>query len=448
MFDKLPPHNADAEIGLLACLMLAQRDKNEVALAEMRAGITPDSFNQADNGLIFHAACTLIDANRPLDVITLREELMKRDLLDQIGGGGYLAVILAAEYSWNFGPRYAEIVRDKYALRQTIALCNATLQAAYAPGAEAGEVAGELVRGAASLATNGRATIAVSLEEVLHEVYDQATTSGQPMLPVPFDFLESWLGGGFADQDFVIVAGWPSHGKSAFCKQIAQFLAWKGYAGGIVSLEESRHKIARNILSAESGVSNSLIRSGGVNGEAGKLSDAIAALAGQKLYIEDSCCTIADVTTAISLGVAKQGWRWAVVDHLDLVDIGRLDAENETQRHGQLSRSLKLLARRLHIPIFAVKQLRKLESGSRRKPTPHDLRQSGSYHADADVILFIDSDDVHHRDDTSWTNTRKTSVIGAKIREGTGGIRLLDWDGSVQRFTQTFESPFGQKEAV
>ncbi len=159
-------------------------------------------------------------------------------------------------------------------------------------------------------------------------------------------------------------------------------------------------------------------------------------LAGRKFYIHESAQTLAQVTTAIDIGVVKQGWKWAMVDHLDLVDTGKMDTEeNETGKHNAMSRTIKHLAKRLNIPIFAVKQLKKRGTAI-RKPSPDDLRASGAYHADADVVLFSDSDDVHHREDTGWQTTGMTSIIGSKVRAGTGGIRQVKWHGATQSLVE------------
>jgi replicative DNA helicase len=438
-FDRMPPHAIDAERCVLGSLMLAGMDP--LVFAEIRGAVTREAFFQVDHQIIFDAICETMDAKGTVDAIILRDELDRRQLLAEVGGLGYIAELLNCVPAYVHGPHYAGIVAEKARMRSLIALANDTLRDAYAPGAESSELLQAFIDRAAGLHSTGRSQDAVLLETALHEVFKDAMSGGVPMMPFPFSFINDFLGGGVADGEFVIVAGWPSHGKSGFIKQCGAHFASEGYPGGIVSLEESRKKIARNLLSSESGVPNKSIRRGISDGnDCSRLQEAIGRLANHKLYISDRALTLAQVVTAIDLGVAKQGWKWAMIDHLDLVDIGRADdSESGNAKHTHLSRTMKHTARRLNIPIFAVKQLKK-RGTSIRKPSPDDLRESGSYHADADVIIFVDSDDVHHREDPGWHETGMTDLIVSKAREGTGGLRKVEWHGRTQQYRDPKEN--------
>jgi replicative DNA helicase len=431
-FDRLPPRNIDAERCMLASMMLDKdilRDVLQIASAD-------DCFLE-DHIIIFRAIAGLRALEKPIDAVILREELVRIGELESIGGFQYLAVILSTVPSPANGAHYARIVAEKSALRRLIRQSYEQLKRAMAPDAESAEINQWAISELATQHATGRTPAAVVLEDALHEVYEEATGDGVPMISLPFSFLNDWTGGGLASGEYVIIAGWPSHGKSAFCKQIAAHFAKHGHPGGIVSLEESRKKIARNILSSTTGVNNKDIRKGRITGnQADKLVDGIAALAGQKLYIHDTAQTLVQVVTSIEVGVVQQAWEWAIVDHVDLIDMGRSDNDDSaTTRHNAMSRTLKHLAKRLNIPVIAVKQLKKRGTAI-RKPSPDDLRDSGAYHADADVVLFSDSDDVHHREDPNWRATGMTSIIGSKVREGTGGMRYVQWNGQTQSLVE------------
>jgi replicative DNA helicase len=436
--ERLPPYAIDAEMCCLAALLLAGAES--ALFAETKGLLSRDAFFQSDHQILFDVICETAQRRKAIDYLILREELIKRQLLEEVGGVSYLAELANCLPSAAHGPHYAQIVAEKGMLRNLIGLANDTLRKAYGPGAESGEILQEFIDRAAGLHSTGRSPDAVMLEAALHEVYEDAMSGGVPMMPFPFGFINDYLGGGAADGEFIIVAGWPSHGKSAFIKQCAAYFTSKGYAGGLVTLEESRKKIARNLLSSESGIPNKAIRRGITSAnDSVQMMEAISRLAPRKLYIHERAVTLAQIVTAIDIGVARQGWKWAMIDHLDLVDIGAVgDADGNTAKHSHLSKTIKHTARRLNIPILAVKQLKK-RGTTIRKPGPDDLRETGAYHADCDVMIFVDSDDVHHREDSNWQESGLTDLIVSKAREGTGGLRKVKWCGRTQQYREQHE---------
>lgn len=448
-FDKIRPHDIDAERSVLGSMMLPYA--TDQMTAELRGMVVKDDFFSPDHQVMCEAVFKVIDRSGAADFVTVREELTRMGKWDEVGGTSIIGEIVQLGFFQFQAIHYAKIVCEKSALRKMIQLGNDVALRSGLREASSEEIRGMIVN---ALADHQRSTglpEAVVLEDAMRDVYEQAEGAGTPMLALQWDFLNDWLGGGVALGELIIIAGWPSHGKSALCKQFGEFLSMTGHAGGIVSVEESRHKIARNLLSAQSAIPNREIRSGKMTEQRLiTLQNAIIELAPAKLYIQDRAQSLSQIVTSIELGVLKQKWEWAVIDHLDLVDIGDVSAENETTKHSTLSRTVKNTAKRLNIPIFAVKQLKK-RGTSIRKPSPDDLRQSGGYHADADVILFVDSDDVHHREDTHWKKTGFTDLILSKAREGTGGIRELRWDGPTQRYQPKKEhapnyDPFGSSE--
>jgi replicative DNA helicase len=440
--ERIAPFDVGAEKCVLASLMLNGGDRD--LWARTVEGVNRESFYQPDHCVIFDVLTSMYRDNSAIDAVLVRAELEKRTVagggtaLADIGGVAYLGEILNSVPSAAHGPHYAAIVRTKGVLRSLIRCAHDTVEQCYQHGAEPGLILQQMIDRLAGMHVAARGQSIVKLSDALMDVYDKATSGGVPLTALPFAQLNDWLGGGIGDGEYVIVAGWPSHGKSALTKQIGAEWAGKGIPGGIVALEESRHKIARNILSAESGVPNKSIRAGTRDAnECRAMSDGMARLGRTPLYICDTASRLAEIQTAIDLGVARHGWRWAVIDHADLIDLSSVHGDGETAKHNLISRTVKFIAKRLNIPVFLVKQLRKPEGHAKRKPTPGDLRQSGAYHQDADVILLVDSDDVHHRDNPGWDRTGLTDVILPKAREGTGGTTQLRWDGSVQRYADS-----------
>ncbi len=428
--DRTPPQDLQAEKCVLASMML-DRD----CVSSCRSILGRDDLFLTDHQHIFDALASLADSGKPIDAVLLRDELVRRGKLDEVGGTHTIAEMLNSIPSSAHAEHYAKIVKDKSILRSMIRTATEVIRDAYEGFADPLELNQRMLDRAAAFAAT-KSSIRISLlEEVLHEVYEECGAGGATLYPLGFPKLDDWLGGGVAKGELVIIAGWPSHGKSAFAKNVGMNFAAAGMAGGFVTLEESAKKIARDMLAAESGVPGKLIRSGqGLSrSHFSAMGEAIGRLAPRQVWINENDASLAGVCNAVNLGVAKHGWKWAVIDHADLIDLNTVRGEGDTSRHDQISRTLSRLRSRLGIVLIVIKQLVK-PGNVIRKPTPGDLRASGAYQQDADVILLVDSDDVHHREDPSYQQTRITTVSVSKARSGTGGMAELKWDGSVQRF--------------
>src|SRR5437764_266187 len=206
-FDKLPPHSIEAEMCLLASMMLDKEMVGQVVQIVDR-----EAFFQADHQFIFDVLVKLYEQNRPIDAVILREELLKRQLLDEIGGVQYLAAILSSVPSAAHGAHYASIVREKALLRQLIAASNDTLRDAYAPHEQAELVLDRAEKRVFEIAQKKVGKSMVAMEEVLHEVFEMIENRGQRGIETGFFELDDMMNG-LQNGEMVIVAARPSMGK-------------------------------------------------------------------------------------------------------------------------------------------------------------------------------------------------------------------------------------------
>src|SRR5918993_4762284 len=207
-FDKLPPHSIEAEMCLIASMML---DKEMVGTA---VGIVDrEMFYQADHQIIYDILIKLYEQNRPIDAVILREELVKRQLLDEVGGSAYLAAILNSVPSAAHGMHYAGIVREKALLRQLIAASNDILRDAYAPHEQAEIVLDKAEKRIFEIAQRKIGNAMVPMEDVLHEVFEMIENRGQRGLETGFFELDDMMNG-LQGGEMIIVAARPSMGKA------------------------------------------------------------------------------------------------------------------------------------------------------------------------------------------------------------------------------------------
>src|SRR6266446_4731175 len=218
-FDRLPPSAVEAEMCLLASMML---DKDMIG--QVVQIVDREAFYQADHQIIFDIIVKLYEQNRPIDAVILREELIKRQLLDEIGGVQYLAAILNSVPSSAHGAHYAGIVREKYLLRQLIAASNETLRDAYAPHEQAELVLDKAEKRVFEIAQKKVGKSMVKMEDVLHEVFEMIENRGQRGIETGFFELDDMLNG-LQRGEMIIVAARPSMGKTAMAMNVIEHVA-------------------------------------------------------------------------------------------------------------------------------------------------------------------------------------------------------------------------------
>ena len=415
---KIPPQNLEAESSVLGGILL-ENDAINLVLELLRH----DDFYRESHRKIFRAMIELSDRNEPIDLITLSEFLKSRNDLEAIGGTAYLAsladfVPTAANISY-----YARIVREKSILRSLISTATDIATRGYEDQGNVEEfldnaekvifdISEKKVK-ASFVAVGDMIKDTLKTVEKLYERKEMVTG-----VPTGYDDLDR-LTAGLQPADLIVVAGRPSMGKTAFSLNIATNAAFAGTGVAVFSLEMAKEQLVLRMLCSEARVDNSKIRSGYL-GERDfpKLANAAGRLHEAPIYIDDTpAISILELRAKARRLVRDRTKRVGliVVDYLQLMR-GMGQANNREQEISEISRSLKALAKELHVPVIAISQLnRRVEDRGDKRPMMSDLRESGAIEQDADVIMFIYRDEVYN---PKSDNKGIAEVIVAKQRNG------------------------------
>jgi replicative DNA helicase len=438
---KLPPHSVEAEQSVLGGLLLENHAWERVADL-----INEQDFYRADHRHIWKQIVRLIDDNKPADVVTVAESLESHNRLDDCGGLAYLAALAQNTPSAANIRRYAEIVRERSVLRKLVEVGGEISTAAFNPnGRSATDILDEAekkvfdIKEAGAKATQGFQPLQPLLKEVvtrIDELYNRDNPSEVTGVPTGYHDLDTKTSG-LQPGDLIIVAGRPSMGKTAFSLNIAENVALdSNLPVAVFSMEMGATQLVMRMLGSVGRLDQHKLRTGRITDDDWpRLTHALGSLNEAKLYIDESPGLTAMEVRARARRLARQceGGQLGliVLDYLQLMS-GNGQGENRATEISEISRSLKSLAKELHVPVVALSQLnRSLEQRPNKRPVMSDLRESGAIEQDADVILFIYRDEVYNPD----TPDKGTAeIIIGKQRNGPIGMVRLTFLGEYTRF--------------
>lgn len=425
---KIPPHSIEAEQAVLGGLMLDVEAWDKIA-----DRITALDFYRRDHVLIFQAIAELIAQNRPIDVITVSEIYSDLAYLGALAKNTPSAANIVA---------YADIVKEKSLLRKLIEVGESITELGFN---SKGKIAKELVDEAErkvfaiaerqSLKQQGIKNIAEILTNTIARI-ELLSESDSPITGVSSGFADfDKLTSGLQRADLVIVAGRPSMGKTTFAMNVAEWISMKTDKPVLIfSMEMPAEQLAMRMLASLARIELQRIRSGQLHDDDWpRLSSAIAMMASRKMFIDDSgSLSPIEVRARARRLLREQGeLGMIVVDYLQLMRVPG-NNEHRAAEISEISRSLKILARELNVPVVALSQLnRSLEQRTDRRPIMSDLRESGAIEQDADLIVFIYRDEVYNKD-SSYKGTAE--IIIAKQRNGPTGMMRLTFLGHFSRF--------------
>ncbi len=429
-FDRLPPQDVQAEMCLLASMML---DK------EMIGNIIPlvdrDAFFQPDHQVIFDILLKLYEQNRPIDAVILRDELGKRLLLEEVGGVAYLTRILAAVPSSAHGAHYGAIVREKFLLRQLISASNEILRDAYAPHDRAELVVDAAEKRIFEIAQKKISGQMVPMEQVLHEVFESIENRGQRGLATGFFDLDDLLNG-LQKGEMVIVAARPSMGKTALAMNMIEAIAADQMMPcAVFSLEMSKHQLAQRMLCSRGEIDSHKLRRGLLQShEYAKLATVVGQLAKAPIWVDDTPgLTPLDLRAKARRLKLQHGVQAIMIDYMQLMDNPGPDSRQ--QQISEISRGIKAVARELEVPVIALSQLNRASEGrDGHRPRMSDLRESGSIEQDADVVMLLHREDYYKQQEPDYQPDNIAEVIIAKQRNGPTGVVKLTFDNRSTRF--------------
>ncbi len=419
LLQRVPPQNLEAEVSVLGGILLENEALNNV-LEILQA----NDFYREAHRKIFTAMIQLYERNDPVDFITLAEALKKKDELEAVGGLEYLnqlvnSVPTAANISY-----YAHIIKEKSLLRKLIQRATEIINEGYANSGDINEFLDRAERLIFEISEDRVRPSFYTLKDILKTSFktiEKLYEKRQIITGVPTGFTKlDELTSGLQPSDLIIVAGRPSMGKTTFALNIAQHAAIEaGITVAIFSLEMAKEQLALRMLCSEAKIDAHRLRGGFLSENdwprltkaAGKLSEAL-------IFIDDSPAISALEMRAKARRLkAEHNLGLVVVDYLQLMR-GRTDSETREQEISDISRSLKALAKELHIPVMALSQLnRRVEERGDKRPQLADLRESGAIEQDADVIIFLYRDEVYNRAEDN-PNKGKAEIIIGKQRNG------------------------------
>ena len=433
---KVPPHSVPAEQSVLGGLMLDNDAWDQVA-----DRVSDEDFYRRDHRLIFRAIRDLAENGKPLDVVTLAEKLEKTRELNDAGGLAYLGALAKDTPSAANIRAYADIVRKHSVLRQMVRIGTDIANAAYFPeGRESKDLldfAEQQVFQIAEQGNRGKRGF-TRIKDLLTKAVDRIDHLFQldnPITGVPTGFNDfDEMTAGLQPSDLVIIAGRPSMGKTTFAMNIAENAAIKHKVPvAVFSMEMPGEQLAMRMMSSLGRIDQHKVRTGKLDDDDWpRLTSAVSILAEAPLFIDDTpALSPTDLRARARRLKREHDLGMIVIDYLQLMQVAG-NRENRATEISEISRSLKALAKELHVPVIALSQLnRSLEQRPNKRPVMSDLRESGAIEQDADMIVFIYRDEVYNEDSP---DKGTAEIIVGKQRNGPIGMKRLTFLGKYTRF--------------
>jgi replicative DNA helicase len=429
-FDRLPPHSIEAERCLIASLMLDKEMIGQVVTIVDR-----EAFYQTDHQIYFDILVKLYEQNKAIDAVIVREEMIKRQLWEEVGGTEYMATLLSAVPSSAHGAHYAQIVREKFLLRQLIAASNDVLRDAYAPHEKAELVLDKAEKRIFEIAQKKIGSSMVPLENVLHEVYEMLEERGRRGLETDFQEIDDMLNG-LQNGELIIIAARPSMGKTAFAMNIVEAVsANHRLPCAVFSLEMSKQQLAQRLLCSRAGIDAQKVRKGLLQREEfHHLAATVNELSKASIWVDDAPgLTVLELRAKARRLKLQHDIKLIMIDYMQLMD--NPGVESRQQQISEISRGIKAVARELNIPVLALSQLnRGSENRDGHRPRMSDLRESGSIEQDADVIMLLHREDYYRMSEPDFMPDNIAEVIIAKQRNGPTGTVKLTFDNKTTTF--------------
>ncbi len=427
-FNRILPSNIEAEKALLASI-LASPD----AMYEAFSRLLSSDFYQPSHQVIYEAMINLNKIGKAVDLVTLSEKLLKEDKISIAGGIGYVAEISDFISTPSIAENYIEIIKEKSILRQIIWLSNETAAEGFSGKLSAEELLAKAEQGLFNIASYKLQTeltpVSNFADELAHEIEDLHKSKGKNIAGISTGFTKlDMLTSGFQKGDLIIIAGRPGMGKTAFSLNIAQNASLSQSKNvAFFSLEMTKKQLASRIISRIGRVDNYMMRTGRFDdNQWSDITSAIDELSTAKLYIDDTP-TLSAMQMAAKCRKAKlkYGLDLVIIDYLQLISMR--ERERKDLEVSETTRSLKILAKELDVPVVLLSQLnRSLESRDNKRPHLADLRESGAIEQDADVVLFIYRDRVYKQKSESEDEDNTAEIIIGKQRNGpTGTAKLM-----------------------
>ncbi|HBM76281.1 MAG TPA: replicative DNA helicase [Clostridiaceae bacterium] len=430
---RVPPNNMEAEQSVIGAMLL---DKN--AISEASEILRGDDFYKEAHKLIFESIMELYDKNEPVDLVTLVDNLRKKNILEAVGGITYISNLLESVPTTANIRYYAKIVEDKSTLRKLIKSSSETIDKCYTGAEDVPSILDKTEKDIFDISQKAVTHDIEPMSRILEKGFDEIEKLYQnkgAITGVPSGFPELDIKtSGFQKGDMILIAARPSMGKSAFAMNIAQYAAIRNNNSvAVFSLEMSKEQLAYRMLCSEANIDMLKLRTGNLDDDDWvRLAQCAGPLASAKIFLDDTpAISITEVRSKCRRLKIEYGLDLIIIDYLQLMQ-GRGKTENRQQEVSEISRSIKALAKEMDTPVIAISQLsRAPEARTDHRPMLSDLRESGSIEQDADLVSFLYRDDYYNKD-TDKKNIAE--VIIAKQRNGPTGTVELAFIGKYAKF--------------
>ncbi|MEX0874962.1 MAG: replicative DNA helicase [Actinomycetota bacterium] len=430
---RVPPHSVEAEESVLGAMLLS-----ETSISDVLEKLRPDDFYKPAHRRIFDAVVSLFGRGEAVDSVTVAEELRRTGQIEEVGGKPYLFHLVNSVPAASNATYYARIVEETSILRRMIEATQQAAAMAFESADDVDHIVDQVEALIFSVAQKRLGDRFSHIRDLLHEHLEQVEAlqlRGASITGVPTGFVDlDNLTSGLQPSNLCIVAGRPSFGKTSFALNIAQQAATEhAIPVAIFSLEMSKMELVQRLVCAEALVDVHKLRTGNLSDQDwSRLATAVGRLADAPIYIDDTeSVTVLEIRAKARRLKQKTGLGLVIIDYLQLMS-GPRRSENRQQEISEISRSLKILARELQVPVIAVSQLsRAVEARQDKRPMLADLRESGALEQDADVVLFIYRDEVYNRDST---DKGTAEILLAKHRNGPVGRLKLTFLENYTKF--------------
>ena len=434
-FNKVPPNDIEAEQAVIGSMLT---DKEAVISAiEL---LKPEDFYREDNKIIYSAIMNLYSKGDAIDIITLKSELSSMGKLEAVGGLEYLAELPEKVPTTANVDKYINIIEEKSTLRTLIKTGNEIITLGYDPTQDVEELMDSAEKKIFGVMQSRNQKSYSVIKDILVDTFvelEDLYNRQQHVTGVPTGFYDlDYKTAGLHGSDLVLVAARPAMGKSAFALNIATNAAVRANTPvAIFSLEMSKEQMVNRILCSEALVDSNKVRTGKLEDDDwSKLAEASGILSEAEIIVDDTPgISIMEIRAKCRKMKLEKNIGLVVIDYLQLVQgSSRRASGSREQEIAEISRSLKILAKEINVPVIALSQLsRAPEQRPDHRPMLSDLRESGSIEQDADIVIFLYRDDYYNQDSDK---KNVAEVILAKHRSGSTGTVELGWLGNYTKF--------------
>lgn len=432
---KIPPNDVDAEQAVIGS-MLTDKDAVISAIEVLKE----EDFYREDNKTIYSAILNLYNRSEPIDIITLKSELTAMGMFEKIGGFEYIVGLPEKVPTTANVEKYINIVKEKSELRRLIKTANEIIEQGYDPTENIDDIMNNAEKKIFNIMQDKDQKGYSPIKDVLVDTFtelEQLYNQKQHITGVPTGFIDlDYKTAGLHNSDLVLIAARPAMGKSAFALNVATNAAVKAKVPVVLfSLEMSKEQMVNRILCSEAMVDSNKVRTGKIDDEDWiKLANTMGELSEAPIYIDDTPgISINEIRAKCRKLKLEKNIGLVVIDYLQLVQGSSKRAQGSREQEiSEISRSLKILAKEINVPVIALSQLsRAPEQRPDHRPMLSDLRESGAIEQDADIVMFLYRDDYYNEDSE---DKGLAEVILAKHRAGSTGTVKLVWLGNYTKF--------------